>query len=328
MRIFEKGKGDLLTNPDPDLARAHFRKKSRAMTRKVMDVKDAVAKFVHDGDYLCIGGFGGVRIPTAALHEIVRQGRKNLGLAGHTATHDFQILAAGECFDRVDIAYVVGLEARGVSKNARRYLESGKVKMVEWTNAGLAWRLKAAMLGVPFLVGRQSLGADSIPHSASYVIECPYTKKKLATFPALYPDVSIIHVHEADEFGNASMSGALVADEDLARASKHVIITCEKLVADDTFRKDPNKANVPYFCVDAVCEVPYGSYPGNMPGEYFSDEDHLKEWLTVERDEKAFKKFLDDNIYSVKDFEEYLNKHGGVKRIEELRRKELMIDEE
>jgi glutaconate CoA-transferase subunit A len=325
MKILFEGKGELLTDPDPNSARDHFRKKSRAMKRKIMGVEEAVAKFVQDGCYLGVGGFGGVRIPTAALHEIVRQKKKNLGLAGHTATHDFQILAAGECFDRVDIAYVVGLEARGISKNARSYLESGKVKMVEWTNAGLAWRLKAAALGVPFLIGRQSLGADSLEKSASKIIECPYTGEKVATFPALYPDVSIIHVHEADEFGNCAITGVAVADDDLARASKHVVITCERLVSTDRFRDNPHETFIPYFCVDAVCEVPFGCYPGNMPGEYFSDEEHLKEWLEVEKDSARFKAFLDENIYGVKNFEEYLRKHGGVQRIEELRRKELML---
>jgi glutaconate CoA-transferase, subunit A len=322
--LFE-GKGDLFVSPDPDAARAHFHKKNRAMTRKVMNVSEAVAAFVHDGDYLAVGGFGGVRIPTAALHEIVRRNIKHLGFAGHTATHDFQILAAGECFDRLDAAYVVGLEARGVSRNARRYLESGLVKMVEWTNAGLAWRLKAACLGIPFLIGRQSLGADSLKWSASKVIECPYTGKKFATFPALYPDIAIIHVHEADEFGNAEIRGVSVADEDLARAAKHVIVTCERLVPSETFRNDPHKAMIPYFCVDAVCEVPFGSYPGNMAGEYFSDEEHLKEWLDVENDVQEFKKFLDRNIYGVNDFNEYIALHGGIEKMQELRRKELLV---
>jgi len=41
--------------------------------------------------------------------------------------------------------------------------------------------------------------------------------------------------------------------------------------------------------VDAVCEVPYGGYPGTMAYEYFSDEEHLREWLKVEEDPVAFK---------------------------------------
>ena len=49
---------------------------------------------------------------------------------------------------------------------------------------------------------------------------------------------------------------------------------------------------IPFYCVDAVCEVPYGSYPGNMPYEYFSDEDHIRRWLEAERDIEKFKERL------------------------------------
>ena len=94
------------------------------MTNKLTSLKRALEEFVHDGDYLAIGGFGANRTPVAACHEIVRQGRKDMGFAGHTSTHDFQILAAGDVFNRVDIAYVVGLEVRGLSRCARKYMES------------------------------------------------------------------------------------------------------------------------------------------------------------------------------------------------------------
>ena len=116
--------GELFSSPNVDQARAFFREKSRARTSKLMSVSDAVSRFIHDGDYLASGGFGGVRIASAILQEIVRQHKKRLGLSGHTATHDFQILAAGHCFDRCDIAYIVGLEMRGLSPNARRYMET------------------------------------------------------------------------------------------------------------------------------------------------------------------------------------------------------------
>ena len=134
MKVLEEGQGPLFTDPDPDHAREFFRKKSRAMTEKVMSVSEAINRFVHDGDYVASGGFGGMRIATALLHEILRQGRKNLGFSGHTATHDNQIMAAGECYDRCDIAYIIGLEARGLSPQCRRYYESGKVKLSEWTD--------------------------------------------------------------------------------------------------------------------------------------------------------------------------------------------------
>ena len=311
--------GELYAPPDVDAARAFFSQKSRALTYKLMSVCEAVSRFIHPGDYLASGGFGGVRIATAVLHEIVRQGIRHLGFSGHTATHDFQILAAGRCFDRCDIAYVVGLELRGLSPNSRRYLESGQVKMTEWSNATLGWRYKAAAMGVPFLPARSLLGTDVFKYSAAKEVTCPFTGLTLLAVPALYPDVGILHVHRADVYGNAQVDGISIADYDVARACKHLIITTERLVSTDEIRQQPSSTLAPYWLVDAVCHVPYGSYPGNMPYEYYSDEEHLAEWLEAEKDEATLKTFLEKYIYGTPDFDGYLALKGGEKRMAELR---------
>ena len=321
------GRGPLFTDPDPDVARAFFREKKGALTDKLMSVSDAVARFVHDGDYLASGGFGGNRIATALLHEVVRQERTNLGFAGHTTTHDFQILAAGtrtgkQIFSRLDAAYILGLEARGLSAQARRLMESGEVEVCEWTNYALACRFRAAATGVPFLPVRSMLGTDTFRESAAKEIACPFTGKSLTAVPALYPDVALIHVHESDLFGNCRIRGITVADWDLSRASKRVIVSAERIVSTDEIRSDPNATAIPAFCVDAVCHVPYGSFPGNMAGEYFSDEVHLKAWLDAERDVAAYRVFLDKYLYGVDCFESYLEICGGEERLAELRRLE------
>jgi glutaconate CoA-transferase subunit A len=113
--------------------------------------------------------------------------------------------------------------------------------------------------------------------------------------------VSVIHVHEADIYGNARFKGISVCDLELARASKRLIITCERLIHNDEIRRDPSATQIPYFLVDAVCEVPYGAYPGNMVDEYFSDEEQLKLWW--KRRTGVFQTFMDKYIYGVKDFE-------------------------
>jgi glutaconate CoA-transferase subunit A len=321
----------LFTDPSTDCARAVFAAKPRGLVDKVMTVAEAVRQFVHDGDYLATGGFGTNRIPTAVCHEILRQQRQNLGFSGHTTTHDFQILCAGNLTGRgqtlakVDVAYIVGLEARGLSPHARRVIESGTVECVEWSNYSLALRYTAAAMGVPFLPTHSLLGTDTLTHSAAKRIQCPFTGEQLAAVPALYPDIAAIHVHEADRYGNCRFSGTSVADIDLARAAKRVIITCERLVPHDQMRRDPHRTQIPFLCVDAVCEVPFGSYPGNMPGEYFSDEDHLKLWLEVEKDPAAFAQFLDDHIFGVTDFGEYLDRCGGRARLQQLRHRELLL---
>jgi glutaconate CoA-transferase, subunit A len=331
MEPLPQGEGALFTDPSANHARAAFATKPRALTDKVTTVAEAVARLVQDGDYLAIGGFGCDRIPTAVVHEILRQGKQDLDFAGHTATHDFQILCAGNLMGRgrtlarVEVAYVVGLEARGLSPHARRVLESGEVVCTEWSNYALAVRFKAAAMGLPFLPSRSMLGTDTFRRSAARVITCPFTGERLLALPALYPDVAAVHVHEADRFGNCRIRGTTVADLDLARAAKRLIITCERLIPNDEIRSDPTRTVIPFFCVDAVCEVPYGSYPGNMPYEYFSDEEHLCRWLEAERDLDTFRRFLDHYVYGVGNFAEYLQRCGGLERLQELRRQEFLL---
>ncbi len=321
----ERGTSPLLTDPDAEKLRDFFGGKRWSLENKLMTVSEAVERFVHDGDYIASGGFGTNRIATALLHEIVRRGIRGLGLAGHTATHDFQILCAGECIDRCDVAYIVGLEARGLSLNARRLVQDGKIQICEWTNAALAWRLRAAAMGVSFLPSRIMLGTDTFARSAAMQVACPFTGRKYAALPALSPDVALIHVHEADPTGSAIIRGLTVADDVLAQASKHVIITAEEIVPIDRMRSQGDRVTIPGVLVDAVVEVPFGSYPGNMPGLYFSDEQHLRRWLEVEEDPETFKAFLDKYIHGTRDFQEYLNLCGGIERIIELRRQERML---
>ena len=327
MKVVDQGINPIFMDPDPDKAREFFRGKTRAMVDKRMTEKEAVERFIPDGCYLAIGGFGANRIPNAVVHEIVRQRRKNLGFLGHTSTHDFQVLAAGRCFDRVDSAYIVGLEARGLSPNARRYLESGEVQVTEWSNYALAARLRAAAEGVSFGIIRSMLGTDTFEMSAAKIVQCPFTGKKYAAVPAVWPDVAAIHVHEADIYGNSIIRGISIADMELARAAKRVIITTERLVRNSVIRENPEATSIPFYLVDAVVQVPYGGYPGNMPYLYFSDEEHLALWLKVEKDPEEFEKFLDYYIYGAADFEDYLERCGGLKRIEQLENHENLVED-
>jgi acyl CoA:acetate/3-ketoacid CoA transferase alpha subunit len=271
--------------------------------------------------YIGIGGFGHVRIPMAMIYEIVRKRIKKLRVSGHTAVHDLDVLIAGDCVEAVDVAYSFAYETRGLSKNSRRAVESGKVKCTEWTNAALSWRIKAAAMGLPFLPARIMLGSDTFNYSAAKEIECPFTGQKLVALPALMPDVCILHVHYADRFGNCSIRGTKVKDDDLAMASKRVIVTAERIVSDSFFRDAPERTTIPYFCVDAVIEAPHGSHPGNMPYEYYFDEEHIRDYLKAGRDENDLKEYLDKWVYSVNDFDEYLDL-VGTKKLNDLRRLE------
>jgi glutaconate CoA-transferase subunit A len=172
------------------------------------------------------------------------------------------------------------------------------------------------------------LGTDTFTHSGAKVEECPFTGKPLVLLPALYPDVAVIHVHEADVYGNARVKGIMVMDGDLSKAAKHLILTTERLISNDEIRRDPTGTSIPYYLVDAVCEVRYGGYPGTMAYEYFSDEEHLQEWLSVQKNEEGFREFLKYNIYDCSDHYEYVSRHGGIEKMNQLRQKELLLHRE
>jgi glutaconate CoA-transferase subunit A len=173
-------------------------------------------------------------------------------------------------------------------------------------------------MGVPFLPARSVLGTDTFKYSAAKEITCPFTGQKLLAVPALFPDIGLVHVHRADIYGNAQVDGIGIADYDMVRACKRLIVTTERIVSTDEIRRNPSQTFVPYWLVDAVCEVRYGSYPGNMAYEYYSDEEHLSEWLEAEKEESTLQVFMNKYIYGTRDFEEYLALKGGETRMREL----------
>src|SRR5256885_17123355 len=103
-------------------------------------------------------------------------------------------------------------------------------------------------MGVRFVPAGSLLGTDTLANCPAKVITCPFSGEKLAAIPALYPDVAAIHVHEADRYGNARFAGTSVADFDLARAAKRLIVTCERLVPPDELRRDPQRTPIPFLC--------------------------------------------------------------------------------
>jgi len=98
---------------------------------------------------------------------------------------------------------------------------------------------KAAQLRFPGVFSKQLLGSDIIRYNPYVqVMQNPGRKDNdpVVFIPALYPDVTIIHVHAADRFGNARIYGPRVNDATLAAAARKVIITAEEIVPEIDIR--------------------------------------------------------------------------------------------
>jgi glutaconate CoA-transferase subunit A len=316
---------------DPDEMRVIFKNRSKKMFNKVTTLEKCISEYLKDGDYIAAGNSAIERTPVAALMELIKQTKKNprknlkYGAVGGSPLPSVLAFMAG-CFEECDISYGMALEALGVSKMARRCFEAGKVKVTEWSNGTLAWRAKAAAMGLSFLPARSILGTDTFKYSAAKEITCPFSGKTYAAIPALYPDIVFIHVHAADIYGNSFIRGTTLVDVELAEASKKVIITTEKLVPTEFFRDDPLKTTIPFYLVDAVVEVPFGAHPGGMPYEYHMDVDFLREMLKAAENESSYNVFLEKYIYNVKDFNDFLEMTGGIEKLRKLRHKVLHLD--
>jgi 3-oxoacid CoA-transferase subunit A/glutaconate CoA-transferase subunit A len=320
--VLENGIGKLAGWHDPDYMREWLRdNKSRDYTNKFLPLPDAVRKFVKDQNYIVFGGFGHVRTPMAAIYEIIRQKKRNLTMGAKTAVHDVDILVAAGVVDKIEATYTFGHELRGLSPASRRAVESGAVKVIaEWSNGGFGLRLKAAAMGLPFLPSRGALGSDTLKYSSSKVVKDPFSYKPISLIPACYPDVAFIHVNRSDIYGNSQIDGITVQDIDLARASKRLIITTEKIVSNDQIRMHPERTAIPYFLVDAVIKVPYGAHPTNMPYLYYSDEEIMAEWLKESKTNLGVEKYLKKYVYNVENFKQYLELVGGIQKMKKLKK--------
>ncbi len=321
MDVLEEGMGKLIGWHDPDENRQWIREnKSRELRDKRMTVTEAIATFVKDSDFIASGGFGHVRVSMAAVYEIIRQGRRNLTMAGKTAVHDSDLLIAAGCVNRIEVAYSFGHEIRGLSPASRRMVESGQCEVVgEISNAGYQWRFLAAMMGLPFIPARTMLGTDTLKHSSAKVVADPWTGKPICLLPACYPDVALIHVARCDVYGNAQVDGILVEDFELARAARRLILTTEEIIPSEQIRDEPWHTTIPFYLVDAVVEIPYGAHPCHMPYRYYFDEEHIRGWLERSKTTEGANEYLQEYVFGVADFDAYLEKIGGFKKLHELK---------
>ncbi len=317
MKVIQSGVGPLLQPPDINAFREWNRSKPRGLVDKRMSEAEAIERFVHDGDYIGTELYGTVRCPMSLVREIIRQGKKDLRVAGQGVLELDLLLGAG-LVQAMDITYM-GLEVYGVSNCLRREVESGRVHTcVEWSNASIAWRFKAAAMGVPFLPVRSMLGSDTFRYSAAKVVECPFTGDLLCLLPALILDVGLIHVHRADRFGNAQIDGISGFAAEMARASKRLILSAEEIVPTEEIRKHPDRTIIPYYLVDAVVEAPFGSHPGEVCYLYERDEEGIREWVEASRQEETTRAYLEKYVYGVPDHSAYLALIGQ-ERLERLR---------
>jgi acyl CoA:acetate/3-ketoacid CoA transferase alpha subunit len=305
---------------DPDAFRAYVRDhKQRALVPKVMSPRDAVARFVADGDYLAYDCNYFQRGPSTLIRELIRQQKKDLWICGKFTYVDVGLLAGAGCASRADC----GFFWPGAAIDNR--VKDGRLQVYEYSNVVMTLRLQAGAMGLPFLPVRSFGGTDGFDHSGCKLVEDPFTGRPITVVPALNPDVALIHVQQADVFGNARVFGTGIAHEECALASKKVIISAEEIIDTGEIRRDPGRTSIPYYAVDAVVHAPMGAWPGNCGGYYGSDTPAVIETFgAVSADRLA--PYIDKYIAPFAGDRQMFDKLIGEERLQKLRANETIKD--
>src|SRR5215468_3185443 len=309
--------------------REELLRRDRSLRDKVVSLEQA-ASFVRDGDSVGIGGSTMSRTPMGMIWALIRAGRKGLTCSRSIVSSDGDLLLASGVCDHIITSWFSQSILWGVSKVMRHHVETGKARYDEWSHMAMGMRFRAGAMGVPFMPIRSMLGSDVRSQRPEPVeIDCPFTGDKILLVPALNPDVALIHVQRCDPYGNAQIDGLQFMDIDLAIAADKVILTTERVVSNDQIRRAPDQTKIPFFAVEAVVEVPYGSAPHECYGVYEPMMRNMEDYAAlIRRDpEKGMAEYLERYVYGPKSWTEYLDLLGMEELLDSARRGRSIYDD-
>ena len=316
---------------DSESAREAHLKKDRSKRDKVMSITEAIEEFIHDGDIFAECGFGYVRAPVQANWALMRSNKKNLQAIGAPTNNHSYLSFAGNCAYG-HTAYV-GAEMRGFDRQYSRAIKTGRLKILsDWSHGSVGLGFKAAQLGVPGIYTKEMLGSGMLNYNP-YCREMQNPMREdpdpVVFIPALYPDVALLHVHQADKYGNCRIEkGPYVNDISLAAACRKLIITCEEIVTESSLRENSEGVVIPFMNVDAVVEMPFGAMPGQMPGRYYWARQWWEKLLVAAKTDEGCEAFFKEWVMDLQNQYQFIDKLGGAKWIAEARRLTLAAEGE
>ena len=269
-------------------------------------LREVITEFVRDGQSIALEGFTHL-IPFAAAHEIIRQQRRSLHLIRMTPDLIYDQLIGCGCARALTFSWG-GNPGVGSLHRLRDAVENSwphALAIHEHSHAGMAAAYTAGAARLPFGVLRGYVGTDLPQHNAQVrEVVCPYTSERLATVPALNPDVTVIHAQRADRQGNVLIQGIVGALKEAALAAKQLIVTVEEVV--DTLDAPMNAIVLPHWIVTALAVVPGGAYPSYAHGYYARDNSFYQRWDDIARDRATFADWIERHVLDTRGHEEFM----------------------
>jgi glutaconate CoA-transferase subunit A len=263
-------------------------KSQRWLPTKVSSLEQAISA-IHDGDILALGGMTLHRRPVAACVEIIRQQRRGLKLVDYCASYASDLLVGAGAVSTTQSCYF-GMDVLGLAPMYRQMVANGEVRVIEETEATLAYGLRAARARVDFIPARIWSETD-LPGSRPDLkrVESPYSGESYIAVPAIVPDVAIVHATIADASGNAVLGGNHSVDADIAAVAHTTIVTAERVTS--TAEIEEHGADIIGGWVDHVVDASDGARPTSCFPLYDVDFLFLADYVDA-CGEGSFKEFV------------------------------------
>ena len=274
---------------------------------KVLQMAEAIRRFVPDGATVAMGTALEAAIPFAAGHELIRQSRRELTLVGPISDMLFDQLIGAGCVRRVSAAWV-GNVSEGLGHCYRRAAERGEPRSLEihdHSNLSISLALWAAAWNAPYLPTRTLLGSDIVRLGTNPDLEL--SDGAVHVYP-VRPDVAIFHVQRADAEGRAHAWGPLGITEEAGLAARQVVVTCEELVDESVTLSDPNRMLWPETKVVAVVPEPGGAHPAPLQGYWRRDHGTYRDYHERTRTAEGFDGWAREWVLDLRDRATYLER--------------------
>lgn len=275
----------------------------------------AAAALVSDGDVVGIQNMATQAAPMAMVRELIRQGRRELGVVALVGGIMIDWLAATQTMNRF-IGPVVSMERFGLCQNYRKTVQAGLVRVEEYTETTFLAALGAAARGLPFGISKGAIGTGLLElHRENWkLIDDPFgSGTRVVAVQPLRLDVAIVHSHRSDSAGNAQYEPHTIWPDVqiFPKAARRVIVTTEKLVSEAEIRRNPGRTAIPHFIVDAVVEVPFGAHPTSWFPDYGYDTTMHESYQAVSSDPAATLEWIDKYVKGPGSQDEYLKTAGA-----------------
>jgi len=227
-----------------------------------MPLSQAVAENLRNGDVAAFEGFTHL-IPTAAAHEAIRQGFRDLTLVRMTPDVVYDQMIGMGMAKKVIFSYA-GNPGVGLLRRMRDAIENGwpnRIEVEEHSHAAMANAYEAGAAGPPRAVFRGYRGAGL----------------------------------EADRKGNVLVEGIIGIQKEAVLAARRAVVTVEEVV-DDFKGLHPNLTILPSWTITAISVVPGGAHPSYTHGYYARDNASYIEWDEIAADRDRFRAWMQANV--------------------------------